>query len=122
MQGITDFLYFFRCHHHLYGQIVNISLVCRHELMKRRVEETNGNRSAFHHFVQRFKVAFLERNQGIQRFFPLLNGSCENHVANLRDSVGFEEHMLRTAQSDAFRAVFDCVRCICGCVRIGAHL
>ena len=121
MQGIADLLHIFSRHHHLYCQVVNITLVCRHELMKRRIQETDGHRPSFHHLIQCLEVPFLERDQCIQCFFSLLYSSCQNHLTNLRNPVRFEEHMLGTAKTDTFCAIFDRIGCVGRRICIGAY-
>ena len=63
MERIADFLYFLRSHHHIHGQIVDIRLLCGNELMERGIQETDGNRSSLHYFVETLEITLLIRDQ-----------------------------------------------------------
>ena len=41
------------------SQFLNISFLCRNELMKRWIQETDGNRISFQSFIQCFEVSLL---------------------------------------------------------------
>ena len=92
------------------------------EFMQRRIEETNGYGIAFHRFIERFEIALLHGKQFCKRLFALFHRGRNDHFAHGGDPVGIEEHMLRTAKPDAFRAERARLLRVFRCVGVGAHL
>ena len=105
---------------HLFGQCSDVFLGCRNELVKRRIQETNGNRSAFHSLVDALEVALLERNQLVQSRFSLFDGVGKDHLADLRNSVRIEEHVLSSCKSDTLSAHANCICSILRSIRVGS--
>ena len=90
------------------------------ELMQRRVEEADGYGITAQRFVQLFKVALLHRLDLRQSRFALFDGVGADHLAERRDAVSFEEHMLGAAKADALRAERGGLLRIRGGIRVGA--
>ncbi len=88
--------------------------------MKRRIQETDRDRSAFHGLVDALEVALLERNQLVEGCFSLFDGVGKDHLADLRNSVGVEEHVLGSCKTDTFSAHADCVCSVLGSVGVGS--
>ena len=90
--------------------------------MQRRVEEAYGDGSALHRLVNAFKVLSLHGQQFCKRFSALLLRFGHNHFAHGHDSVAVEEHMLRAAETYAFRTETHGVGCVFGSVGVGSYL
>ena len=105
---------------HILGQFRDLVIRSGDELVKRRIQETDGDRTAFHSLIDTLEVALLEGDQLIEGCLALLSGIREDHLADLRDPVRIEEHVLGPGQADAFRAHADRVGRILGGVGIGA--
>src|SRR5262249_7929617 len=79
-----------------------------------RIDEANGNRVAIHGLEDADKVATLEWQQLVKRFDSRFLGIREDHLLDgalaLRSLLRLlkigEKHVLRTAETDAFRAEF----------------
>ena len=87
-----------------FGESLDLGLGRGHELVQRRVEEADRDGVAAERLVQLFEVALLHRLDLRERRFALFDGIRADHLAERRDTVGLEEHVLGTAQADALRA------------------
>ncbi len=91
----------------------------RNEFVKRRVQETNGNRHTLESFHKSFEVCLLHRLDCVESFYAFFNGFGANHLAEFVDSARSEEHMFGTDETDTLCAEFCrslCVgRRICVC-------
>ena len=122
MQAVTGSLYFRDCKVHISCQIFKVFFLCGNEFMKRRIQETDGNRVVLHHLIDALEITLLERNQLIQSLFSRFTGSGKDHFADLRDTIGIKEHMLRTAEPDSFRTQLKGIGSVLRRVRIGTYL
>ncbi len=68
--------------------------------MQWRVKQPNGDREAFHGFIDSFEVTALHRQQLGQGSFTLFNGLGDDHFPDRRDPLALEEHVFSTAQSN----------------------
>ena len=91
------------------SQQLDVSFFGRNELMQRRIEETDVNRLAFHGLVELLKVALLHRLELSKGSFSAFDGVSADHLADSCDSVRIEEHVLGTAEADAFCAEALCI-------------
>ncbi len=82
----------------------DIFLGCGNELVKRRIEETDGYGISAERFEQTFKVCLLHGFDFGKRRFSLLDRIRTNHFAERADSCGIEEHVFGTAKTDPLRA------------------
>ena len=89
--------------------------------MKRRIQETNGNRHTFESFHKSFEVCLLHRLDCVESFYALFNGFGANHLAELVDSARSEEHMLGADEADALCAEFCSSLCVLGSISVGAN-
>ena len=104
---------------HLLCHALDLGLGVGNELMQRRIQEADRDRSTLHGLVQALEVALLERDQLVQGSFSLLSGIGEDHLADLRDTVRVEEHVLGSGQTDALCAEADRIGGVCRgiCIR-----
>src|SRR5689334_4812676 len=72
--------------------------------MQRRIEQADGHREAFHLAIESDEVLLLQWQQLREISLSLFPGARQNHLLHDRNAVFREEHMLRTAETDAFRA------------------
>src|SRR5699024_1995363 len=89
---------------HLVRQFLDVRVFGRQELMQRGIEQADGYRQAAHRAIDGFKVAALHGQDLGERRLALLDRVGYDHLAHRLDALGLEEHMLGTAQADAFRA------------------
>ena len=122
MQAVTGSLHFRNAQIHLNGQLFNILFFRGHEFMERRIQETDGNRVLSHHLINRLEIAFLERNQLVQSSFSGFRSGGKDHLTDLRNSFRRKEHVLGTAQPDAFRSKSQSICRILRRIRVGANL
>ena len=122
MQAVTGSLYFRYSQVHISCKIFKILLLRGNELMKRGIQKTDGNRVVLHYLINPSEITLLERNQLIQGFFPGFTGGGKDHLTDLRNTFRIKEHMLRTAQADAFRAQLQCIGSILRGIGIGSYL
>ena len=92
----------------------------REELMQRRIEVTDGHRTAFQRLVHALEVRLLIRQQLGKSLAALLFGLREDHLAHVGDTGRLEEHVLGAAQADAFRAVLHSHSRVVRVIRVGA--
>ena len=90
------------------------------ELVQRRVEEADGYGVTAQSFVQFFEVGLLHRLNLRQSRFALFDGVGADHLAERRNTVGLEEHVLGAAKADALRAERGGLLRIRGGIRVGA--
>ena len=90
--------------------------------MQRRIQEADAHRHAFQRLVELFKVTLLVGQDLIQSGFPLGNGVGADHLTESGDAFRLKEHMLGTAQADAFRAQLTGLLGVCGGIGIGTDL
>ena len=93
----------------------------RQELVERRVDESDGARATFEGFEDLLEVLALEGKQFVES--GVLCGlvfAGEDHALNDRSSVVAEEHVLGSAEADAFGTEFDGLEGVFGRVRVGA--
>ena len=107
---------------HFFRQLSHFLFGVRQEFMERRVKETNGDRSAGHCLVDSLKVASLHRQDFRESGFSAFHRFGDNHFTHRHDSVRLKEHMLRAAETDAFRAESDGGSCVARGVGVCAHM
>ena len=95
----------------------NIGFLGGNELVKRRIEEADGDRIAAERLEQAFEVRLLHGLDLGKRRLSLLNGIGADHFTECADSRRLKEHVLGTAKTNALRAERSCLLCILG--RIG---
>ena len=99
----------------------NVSFVGGNELVQGGIEEANGHRTALEGDIHGFKVALLHRLELGQRLLALLNGVGADHLADGRDTVGQEEHVLSTAEANALGAELHGLLGIVRVIGVGAN-
>ena len=105
------------------GGFLDSHLVRRgQELVQRRVEETDRHRQAVHGGKDLKEVLTLDREQALESSFFFLGGGRQDHLANDRQAVFTEEHVLSTAQANTFCAHLTSIGGIWAIVGIGADL
>ena len=72
--------------------------------MQRGIQEADANGHAFHSLVQALEVSLLHGQDLLQSGFTLCNSVGADHLAEGADTAFLEEHVLGTAQADAFCA------------------
>ena len=87
----------------LVRKILLLILGVRQELMKRWIEQANACRTTFKRAQDAIKVRALIRQQLRKRTLTAWRVLAKNHLAHRINAVAFKEHVLRTAQTNAFR-------------------
>src|SRR5699024_7474447 len=99
---------------------LEVLFLCRNELVKRRVKETDRYRVALKSLVQFLEVSLLLRKDLLKSCLSLFLCLRADHLAECVDSVALEEHMLCTAQTDAFSAQLACFLRVSRCITVCA--
>ena len=86
------------------GKRLDVLFFRGNELMKRGIEETDGDGIAAQRLKQPFEVRLLHRLDLGERGFALLDRIRADHFAEGADPCGIEEHVLGAAKADALRA------------------
>src|SRR5690606_12261156 len=84
------------------GQLTAYSVVLRQELMQRRIQQTDGHRTALHCLEQAYEILALRRQQLFQGFAALYGVHSQDHLAHVVNTAAFEEHVFSTAQANTF--------------------
>ena len=92
------------------------------EFVQRRVEQTHGYRATFHSLEDALEVCLLVWQNLRQRLATSFRVFRQNHFAHRLDFLTFEEHVFRTAQTDAHCPEVTCHLCIVRRIGIGAYL
>mgnify|MGYP005779409487 CR=1 FL=1 len=100
---------------------LDICLVRGNELVKRRIEETDGDGIAAERLEETLEVSLLHGLDLGERSLALFNGIRADHFAERADPCGIEEHVLGTAEADALRAERSRLLCILGRIGIRSH-
>ena len=100
---------------------LDVRFVRGNELVKRGIEETNGDRIAAERFEETLEVSLLHRLDLRERSLALFDRIRADHFAERADSCGIEEHMLGTAETDALRAERRSLLCVLGRIGIRSH-
>ena len=100
------------------SQFLDVLFLCRNELMKRWIKETDSNRVTFQCFIQFFEVSLLFWKNLSKCCFSFFFCLRADHFTECIDSVSFEEHMLCTAKSDTFCTKFACFYSIVWCISV----
>ena len=100
------------------SQFLDVLFLSRNELMKRRIQETDGNRVAFQSFIQLLEVSLLLRKDLSKCCFSLFYGFSADHLTECIDSVAFEEHMLCTAKTNTFCAKLTSFFSVCRSISV----
>ena len=122
VEGVDDVGQMLHGDLHFLGQGFDISGVRGNELMQRGIQKADSDRAALHGLVDSFKVGLLHGLQLAQSLLTLLHRVGNDHLADGGNAVGIKEHMLGTAQTNAFGAEVDGLTGVLGGVGIGADL
>ena len=104
------------------SQFLDVLFLCRNELMKRWVKETNCNRVTFKSFVKFLEVSLLLWKNLSKCCFSLFYCICTDHFTECSDSVFLEEHMLCTAKSDTFCTKLTSFLSVSRCISVCTNL
>ena len=89
---------------HRGGDLGDLLLAMRQELVQRRIEQPDRHRQALHDLEQLDEIAALHRQELGERRAPRLLVVGEDHLAHRLDARLVEEHVLGAAEPDAFGA------------------
>ena len=92
------------------GDLGDLLLGVRQELVQRRIEQPDGDRQALHDLEQLDEIAALHRQELGERRAPRLLVVGQDHLAHRPDAVLVEEHVLGAAEPDALGAELDARR------------
>ena len=106
----------------LTGDLLDIFLLGREELVQGRIQEADGNGQSVHHLIQSLEVALLIRQDLGQCLLAGIDVLGHDHFAHGLDAVAFKEHVLGAAQADALGAEGDGLLGVAGGVGVGADL
>lgn len=99
------------------GERLDVRLLGGNELMKRRIEEADGDGIAAQRLKETLEVRLLHGLDLSERSLALLDRVGADHFAEGADPCGTEEHVLGAAKADTLRAERGSLLCILG--RIG---
>ena len=102
-------------------KLINVVLISRKELVKRRVKEADGHRAAFHGFIYALKVRLLHGQNLCKGGFALFKSVGANHFTECGYAVRFKEHVLGAAKADAFCAKLFCLAGVAGSICVGTN-
>ena len=102
---------------------LDVGFLGGNELVKRRIEETDGDGIAAERLEETLEVCLLHGLDLGERRFALLDRLGADHFTEGLDAALAEEHVLGTAETDALCAEGSCLLCILGgiCVRADAE-
>ena len=121
-KGFHTLLDVLQTYTHGFGHLLLSLQIMRYKLVQRRVEQTNGNRIAGHSLEDALEVGLLIRQNLVQSLTAAFCIFCQNHFAHGFDLLTFEEHVLRTAQTDTYGTKATGHRSIVRRIGIGTHL
>ncbi|MCG3774518.1 MAG: hypothetical protein JW395_1341 [Nitrospira sp.] len=75
----------------------------RQKFVQRRIEQTNGDRVARHLAIESDEILFLQRQELIEKLFPLFFRPRQDHLLHDRNTILGKEHMFRPTEADPFR-------------------
>ena len=104
-----------------FGHSFDVSFFGGYEFVKRRIQETDGDRVSAQSFEQTFEVFLLHGFDLRKGGFALFNVLSADHFTESADTVGFEEHMFGTAEADALCAEGSCLTGVFRGVGVGAY-
>ena len=104
------------------SEFLDVSFFGRNELVERRIEEADGDRHTFEGFVELLEVFLLHGKDLLESFFTLFLGGGADHLAEGVDAAFGEEHVLGTAEADAFCAKLTGLTGIFRSIGIGTDL
>ena len=122
VEGSDDSLNLLNCLTLCISKLLNVSLFCWNELMKRWVKETNCNRITFKSLIESLEVALLIWENLLESCFSLFNCIGANHLTECSNSVFLEEHMLCTAKTDTFSTKLTSLLSVSRCISICSNL
>ena len=106
---------------HLLCKRLDLRLRGRNELMKRRIQETDGNRVAFHRLEELSEVILLIRLDLLECLLTLFNCIGADHLTECFDSLRIEEHVLCTTETDTLCTKLTCLCSIVRCIRVSSY-
>ena len=89
--------------------------------MQRRIEQTHRHRTIADDLVHLIEIFFQHRTNFIQRLLAGFVVIGEDHFTHNIDTVAFKEHMLSTAETDAFRTELNRLFGIARRIGVGAN-
>ena len=98
----------------------DLLVAVREELVKRWIEQPDGDRVALHRPENAREVLSLHRQDLVECIPTPRLVRSQDHAPHGEDPVLAEEHVLRPAESDALRAKTTCERRVFRCVRVRA--
>ena len=104
------------------SQLLDLLLCGRNELVKRRIQETDGNGVTLHSLEECLEISLLIRQDLVQSFLSLLNSIRADHLTEGLNSLRIEEHMLCTAKADTLCTQLTSLLSISRCICIGSDL
>ena len=103
-------------------KLLNIRFLGRNELMKRRIQKTDGYRISFECFIKLPEVSLLIRKNLFECSFSFFYSIGTDHFTECCNTIFLKEHMLRTAKSDSLCPKLSCSSGIMGSISVGTNL
>src|SRR5699024_10759633 len=101
-------------------QFLHVLFLCRNELVKRRIKETDRYRVALESLIQSLEVSLLIRKDFLKSCLSLFLCLSTDHLTESVDSSLAEEHMLCTAETDTLSAKLNSFLSIFRCISVCA--
>src|SRR5699024_5736948 len=122
VQAVDDRFDLINCLALSVSQLLDVLFLCRNELVKRRIKETDRNRVALESLIQSLEVSLLIRKDFRKSYFSFFLCLSTDHLTESVDSALTEEHMLCTAESDTLSAKLNSFRSVSRCICICTNL
>jgi len=104
------------------GKSLDVGFFGGNELVEGGIQEADGNGAAFKGLVELLEVTLLIGQDLLKSGFSVLDGVGADHFTEGGNSVGFEEHVLGTAEANALSAQLAGLLGVGGSVGVGADL
>ncbi len=89
--------------------------------MQRGIEKTDSHSVAVHCLEDTLEVATLHREKFCKGCTTSFNVGSKDHLAYCLDTVAFEEHVLRAAETDTLSTEVTCLFCITRRIGVGTN-
>ena len=122
MQAVDDSLDLFYALALCISKFLDVSFLCRNELMQRWIQETDCYRVTLKCLIKSLEVRLLIWKNLLQCSFSLFYSIRADHLTECSNSVFLEEHMLCTAKTNTLSTKLTSFLSICRCISVCTNL